>query len=70
MPDPISELGKDDDKPREFYRELRCDSCRLLICFEYIFDGYIRFTCPRCKEVNNFHFKHRKGARNSANNVE
>jgi phage FluMu protein Com len=62
--DPLSELKNDDSKPRDFYRELRCNSCRLLICYEYIFDGYIEFTCPRCREISTFHFKHRKNAKN------
>lgn len=70
MSDPISKLGEGDEKPRDFYRELRCNGCRLLICFEYIFDGYIKFICPRCEEENNFHFKHRKSAKNQTDSIE
>lgn len=40
------------------YRELRCDHCRKLICFEYIFAGRIAFVCPRCGETSTFNFKH------------
>lgn len=50
---------------RERYRELRCSACRKLICLEYIFDGYIKFICPRCGEDNVFHFKHRRAAKNA-----
>lgn len=52
------------EKIRDFYRELRCIHCQKLICFEYIFDGYVKFLCPRCGETSEFHFKHRRGAKN------
>lgn len=69
MSDPFPEL-KDEEKPRDFYRELRCSSCHMLICYEYVFDGYIKFDCPRCGEINTFHFKHRKSAKKAVDNVE
>lgn len=62
--DTLEELKTDDNKPRDFYRELRCSSCRMLICYEYVFDGYLKFDCSRCNEINTFHFKHRKNAKN------
>lgn len=40
------------------YRELRCNSCRKLICFEYIFAGRIAYICPRCGNTNEFILKH------------
>lgn len=52
------------DSVSQFYRELRCSACHRLICYEYIFEGRIKFICPRCKEVNVFQFKHRKSAKN------
>lgn len=42
------------------YRELRCQNCRKLICYEYIYAGRILFICPRCNEENVFTFKHYK----------
>lgn len=54
------------DRISEFYRELRCDACRKLICFEYIFDGWVKFICPRCGETTEFHFKHRRSAKNDS----
>lgn len=70
MSDSLSKLKKA-DKPNEFYRELRCDSCRFLICYEYVLKGYIKFTCPRCGEITVFTFKDwRKNAKNPDINVE
>lgn len=70
MHDTLGDLKDNEPKPRDFYRELRCNGCRLLICFEYVFDGYIKYICPRCGEENNFHFKHRKSAKNLGDKVE
>lgn len=48
----------------DFYRELRCASCRKLICLEYVFEGRIKYICPRCGEESVFQFKHRQSAKN------
>ena len=45
---------------KKLYRELRCNHCRKLICYEYIFAGRVYFKCPRCNEDNVFEFKHLK----------
>lgn len=42
------------------YRELRCENCRDLICFEYIFAGRIAYPCPRCGHTNIFNFPYLK----------
>lgn len=42
----------------KIYRELRCQHCRKLICYEYIYAGRIMYKCPRCNEENVFTFKH------------
>jgi len=39
----------------ELYRELRCTTCRKLICYERV-KGKICYICPRCGEVNHFNF--------------
>jgi len=50
----------------KLYRELRCQNCRKLICFEYIFAGRIYFACPKCKHPNVFDFKYLKTAQNKS----
>jgi phage FluMu protein Com len=40
------------------YRELRCKTCRKLICYEYVFAGRVAFGCPRCSELNEITFRH------------
>jgi phage FluMu protein Com len=42
------------------YRELRCKSCRKLICYEYVFAGRLAYHCPRCGELNEIEFKKMK----------
>lgn len=42
----------------KIYRELRCQTCRKLICVEYIYAGRVAFNCPRCGEQSIFNFKH------------
>lgn len=42
----------------KLYRELRCSSCRKLICYEYVYAGRLAFHCPRCGEFNELNFKH------------
>lgn len=46
------------------YRELRCNKCRDLICYEYIFAGRIHYPCPRCGYMNVFTFSHLKTKHN------
>jgi phage FluMu protein Com len=53
-----------------FYRELRCPSCHLLICREYIFDGHIEFKCGRCGELTTFRFRHNASAKIAVNEAE
>lgn len=53
-----------DGKP---YREVRCNACHALICYEYIFAGRIAIdNCPKCGEKSVFTYKHIK----TTNNVE
>ena len=40
------------------YREMRCATCRKLICYEYILAGRIAFACPRCDNLTEFQGKH------------
>lgn len=40
----------------KFYRELRCPKCHKLICEEFIYQGRIRFNCPRCDEITTYNF--------------
>lgn len=47
------------------YRELRCNKCRKLICYEYVFAGRIAFVCPRCGEMTEIVFKHTDTKENS-----
>lgn len=54
----------------EYYRELRCTGCHKLICLEYIFEGRLKYVCPRCDEVNTFNFKHRKTQHDKIKKVE
>lgn len=42
----------------KFYRELRCATCRKLLCFEYIFAGRIAAYCSRCGDLNEIDLKH------------
>jgi len=42
----------------KFYREIRCNNCRKLFGYEYIYAGRQAFFCPRCNELNEFNFKH------------
>lgn len=51
-----------DDKP---YREVRCQHCHALICFEYIFAGRIAVDkCPKCGKKSVYTYKHIKTADN------
>lgn len=50
-------------KKKPIYRELRCTACRLLICHEYITNGYILYKCTRCGELNRFEFTYRFNAK-------
>lgn len=43
-----------------YYRELRCQDCRHLICFEYIAAGRVAHICSRCGHTNTFDFKYLK----------
>lgn len=49
----------------KFYRELRCNNCRALWGYEYIFAGRIAWTCHKCAELNEFNFKHTKTKENT-----
>ena len=40
------------------YREARCNNCRNLLFFEFVFAGRIAIKCSRCKQMNFFTFKH------------
>lgn len=42
----------------KFYRELRCEQCRKLIAYEYLYAGRLMLVCPRCKKENIIIFKH------------
>lgn len=42
----------------KLYRELRCNKCRKLICYEYIYAGRVAFNCPRCGEFNEVELKY------------
>ena len=44
----------------KLYRELRCQKCRKLICYEYIYAGRIAFNCPRCSELTQIELKYAK----------
>ena len=44
----------------KLYRELRCNKCRKLICYEYIYAGRIAFNCPRCGELSEVELKYLK----------
>lgn len=35
----------------EFWKEVRCEKCRRLICYEYVFAGRIMYKCPHCNHV-------------------
>jgi len=48
----------------KLYRELRCNKCRKLICYEYIYAGRIAFNCPRCSEFSEVELKYLKTADN------
>jgi phage FluMu protein Com len=42
----------------KFYREIRCQSCRKLLGYEYVFAGRLAFNCYRCGELNELELKH------------
>lgn len=42
------------------YRELRCYTCRDLICYEYIAAGRVAYICPRCNRISEFDFTYLK----------
>lgn len=42
------------------YRELRCQYCRDLICYEYVAAGRIAYICPRCDYISEFDFQYLK----------
>jgi len=42
---------------KRFWRELRCKECRKLFCYEYVYNGRIKWKCTRCKTENTQVFK-------------
>lgn len=54
-----------DDKGRR-YRELRCDSCHALICYEYIYNGRVLIKCWRCAKMKLMVFSRNKKRKRSS----
>lgn len=49
----------------KFYRELRCNYCRALWGYEYVFAGRFAWNCVKCGELNEYNFKHTKTKENT-----
>lgn len=50
-------------KNGEHWREVRCagtrngQSCRALLCMEYVFTGRLMLKCPKCNHINTIRYR-------------
>lgn len=41
----------------QFFKEVRCNSCRKLLAYEYIYSGRLMIKCGKCGEMNVIQYK-------------